>query len=392
MTVVDAFAPPPISKLNLNHSFSTSNFYNMPEPEIPMLKSRYASSCPALNYKVGDTGSSSVASIVGTDEESIESYESIEFTTPSQILNPHFSLVSQLNVNREMVRINPMSDHRPKVVGHRGSLYRSLENTRHSIRLAAEGGCYAVEIDVFLLKCGSLIVFHGGGSDQNPGCLKDYCNKDASILDLTYQEARQLKFNPHYQEFGCGPDMIEQLRHECYIPTLEEVLQDAKHTGVTIKIELKGPGTSEPVLELVERLNMVSQVHYSSFDHSRIKRVRELRPQRGFDGTHVYKTGALYDEVPDDFIERALAVGATEVHLKYSTCTKDRVNKIHDAGMDSMIWMRGPIGMEDDTRHRFHDVEDEDEIMYQIIMATGVKAMCVNKPDVLLNLLLKQNK
>mmetsp|Transcript_9479 Transcript_9479/g.13935 ORF Transcript_9479/g.13935 Transcript_9479/m.13935 type:complete len:301 (+) Transcript_9479:62-964(+) len=289
-----------------------------------------------------------------------------------------------------MVGLNAVyTNQQPKVVGHRGSLYHSLENTRHSIRLAAEH-CSEVEIDVFLLKCGALIVFHGGGNDKNPGCLKDYCNINGSILDLTYEQARKLKFNPHHQEFGCGPAIIEELQHEYYIPTLEEVLRDAEQTGVTIKVELKGPGTAEPVLELVEKLGMVDQVHYSSFEHSRIMKVRQLRPELNPDGSHRYKTGALFDEVPEDFVEQALKVGATEVHLKYSTCTKERVCRIHDAGMDSMIWMRGPIGMQYDVTHRFQDVGNEDESMYRTIMATGVKAMCVNKPDVLANLLMKQ--
>lgn len=276
----------------------------------------------------------------------------------------------------------------PKVVGHRGHLYRSLENTRHSIKLAAEH-CHEVEIDVFLLKCGTLVVFHGGGNDQNPGCLKDYCNMEGSILDLSYEEARSLKFNPHHLEFGCGPDVIEQLAHEYYIPTLEEVLSDAKETGVIIKIELKGPGTPEPVLELVEQLDMVDQVHYSSFDHTRIKRIRELRPERNPDGSYRYKTGALFDEPPENFIQIALDAGASEVHLKYSTCTTERVKKIHDAGMDSMIWMRGPVGMLQDLANLFQDVGNEDERMYLAIMKTGVKAMCVNKPDVLAGLLTK---
>jgi len=292
----------------------------------------------------------------------------------------HNFCVSQ-NVNMDAVY-----NHKPKVVGHRGHLYQSLENTRHSIRLAAQH-CHEVEIDVFLLKCGTLIVFHGGGNDQNPGSLDEYCNTEGSILDLTYEQARALKFNPLHSEFGCGPAIIQAMEEEYYIPTLEQVLADAKETGVVIKIELKGPNTPDPVLELVEEMNMVHQVHYSSFDHSRIKRIRELRPERGGDGSYRYKTGALFDDPPVNFIEMALDAGASEVHLKYSTCTTDMVQSIHNAGMDSMIWMRGPVGMGEDVAHRFHDVGNEDETMYLAIMQTGVKAMCVNRPDVLANLL-----
>jgi glycerophosphoryl diester phosphodiesterase len=280
--------------------------------------------------------------------------------------------------------------YKPTVVGHRGALYKSLENTRHSVKLAVEHGAEQVEIDVFLLKCGELVVFHGTGSDAKPGGLLEYCGVEGSILDLTYEEARKLKFNPHFDEFGCGPKVIEELDTECYIPTLFEILSDAKELETIIKIELKGPNTAVPVLKLVESLDMVDNVHYSSFDHSQIKRIRELRPDRLPDGTHRYKTGALFNECPEDFIQKAKEVDASEVHLKYSTCTTERVKMIHDAGMDSMIWMRGPRGMLHDTKYLFDNVGNEDEEMYRAIMSTGVKGMIVNRPDILSRLLRSQ--
>ena len=53
--------------------------------------------------------------------------------------------------------MTPLQKHTPTIVGHRGSLYRSLENTRHSFRVAAEH-CSEIECDVFLLKV-SLLLF-----------------------------------------------------------------------------------------------------------------------------------------------------------------------------------------------------------------------------------------
>lgn len=351
--------------------------------DLPPPKS--VASCPALQLFM----EIDAASLELTE---VSSYEEC-YSLPDEELIPfkQISLEEQLNI-----KMSPSTStstysavSKPRVVGHRGSLYQSLENTRHSIRLAAND-CEEVEIDVFLLKCGTLTVFHGSGTDKNPGWLKEYCNVEGTILDYTYEEARKLKFNQYHPEFGCGPDTIRELEHEYYIPTLEEVLSDAKQTGVVIKVELKGPGTTDPVLEMVERLDMVDQVHYSSFEHSRIKRVRELHPERNADGSHTYKTGCLFDEVPDNFVELALNVDASEVHLKYSTATKERVEEIHSAGMDSMVWMRGPMGMVDDITHRFHDVGNEDERMYSTIMATGVRAMCVNRPDVLKQMLIGQ--
>lgn len=112
-------------------------------------------------------------------------------------------------------------------------------------------------------------------------------------------------------------------REHAYIPTLAEVLLTLKGTGTLVKIELKGSGTAKPVLELVERLDMVDQCHYSSFNHEWIKQIWHLRPELNPDGSHKYKTGALFSELPDDLVDQALHVNASEVHIKYDTCTTD---------------------------------------------------------------------
>jgi len=296
------------------------------------------------------------------------------------------SLSTALNIDTEIKSSHGLQH--VQVVGHRGSPYQELENTRRGFQVCSKVGCDAVELDVFLLKCGTLVVFHGGGDDSSPGWLDDYCNVEGSILDYTAEEARsKLVFNPHFAEFGCGPGKIQN-NADAYIPLLEEVLLDAKMTGITVKIELKGAGTAQPVVELVDKLGMADQCHYSSFNHEQIATVRQMRPELKADGTYRYKTGALFaDNIPDDFIDIAQKAGASEVHLKYDTCTKERIKGIHEAGMDSMAWFRGPIGMKEDVSAKYFDVGNEDEDMYRVVTATGVKSMCVNRPDVLLEML-----
>ena len=271
----------------------------------------------------------------------------------------------------------------------------------------------------------TLVVFHGGGSDENPGDLLDYCRIDGSILDCDYEteiRSNKLNFNPEYAEFPCP---IEKIR-EGKIPTLEEVLLDAKRknsninsdptalasTKMHIKIELKGPDVVEDILDLVDSLGVADVCSYSSFDLQKLQLVRELRPGRcPSTGEYLYKTGALFNNIDasgknldDDYyaspsviatgkdwsdcdiVERALAVGATEVHLKYSTCTKPLVETIHAAGLGSMAWFRGPIGMNEDCSAKYFDVGNEDHSMYEALVRTGVQQLCVNKPDVLIEL------
>ena len=163
---------------------------------------------------------------------------------------------------------------------------------------------------------------------------------------------------------------------------------NAKKSGINVRIELKGPRTEIPSLELVEKLGMVDQCSFASFDHNRVAKIRNLRPERKPDGSHRYRTGCLFNnDVPYNFVEECDAIGASEVHLKYDTCTKERVTSIHDNGMRSMAWFRGPVGMKIDASTKYLDVGNEDETMYQALINTGVMTMCVNKPDVLVNLI-----
>ena len=283
------------------------------------------------------------------------------------------------------------------MVGHRGALYQELENTLPGFQYCADIGVDAVELDVFRVNQDDddnidehLLVFHGG--EAFPGDISDYClgSPGRSIMNLTLTEIQQLQFNPNHDEFACPPDKIPAAK----IPSLRSVLELYQNTSVVVKIELKGPGVVEPVLALVRELNMQHQCHYASFYHDRIHLIRTLHPETHPDGTHVYKTGALFaDFVPDDFIDRAQKVGASEVHLKYDTCTVDRIRSIHAAGMKSMAWFRGPVGMSEDLSIKYcnRDVGNEDERMYQIVARTGVQQLCCNRPDVLINMLKKTN-
>jgi len=205
-------------------------------------------------------------------------------------------------------------------------------------------------------------------------------------LDYTAEEAtRLLTFNKNYAEFGCGPYLITHPgdpSHYCYVHTLEEVLvalRDASPSFI-IKIELKGPNTAIPSVELVNKLNMSHRCHYSSFIHSRIAEVRSINVDA--------ITGALFDHrLPADFVQQALAVGAMEVHLKYDTCTWDVIQMAHKAGLRVMAWFRGPIGMKEDCDTKYFDVGNEDNDMYQIVLRSGVDSMCVNRPDVMVKTL-----
>jgi glycerophosphoryl diester phosphodiesterase len=197
-----------------------------------------------------------------------------------------------------------------------------------------------------------------------------------------------LSFDESYEGFVCGPSEMTRPGddpHHCRVHTLEEVLATLRdHPDVPsdfiVYVELKGPGTAIPVVELVERLDVGRMCRYSSFDHSRIAEVREM-DQRAV-------TGALFSgRVPDDFVDAAIAVRANEIHLRYDACTYERVREAHRAGLNTMAWFRGPSGMREDCSTKYFDVGNEDASMYRTVLRSGVGSMCVNRPDVMVKVL-----
>ena len=93
----------------------------------------------------------------------------------------------------------------------------------------------------------------------------------------------------------------------------------------------------------------------------------------------MYRTAATYKgTVPYDYIDHAMELGVTEIHLRYDTCTVQRIRDIHAAGFTSMAWFRGPQAMTTDLL-LMEDVESEQHL-YELVAQTGVQQLCINRP------------
>jgi len=136
---------------------------------------------------------------------------------------------------------------------------------------------------------------------------------------------------------------------------------------------------------------MVDEVQFSSFNHPRLANLRRLHPERLQDGSHRYKTGALFNSnTPFDFLDRAKEIGASEIHLKYNECTKARVESAHTQGYRVMAWFCGPITMKQNAT--MNNEGNEDEAMYEKVIASGCDEMCVNRVYLLAEMKRKANK
>ncbi|MEM2926945.1 MAG: glycerophosphodiester phosphodiesterase family protein [Candidatus Bathyarchaeia archaeon] len=223
-----------------------------------------------------------------------------------------------------------------QVIGHRGAAGYEPENTLRSFRRALEIGVHAVELDVHLSKDGRVVVIHDPKVDRTT-------NGHGYVRDLSFEELSKL-------DAGMGER----------IPLLEEVIDLVKDKAI-LQIELKGEGTVEPVLRIIEDRDFSDRVVLTSFFHNRVRKVKELKP--------FIKTGILFVGRPLDPVHMARVAKADGIHINYMTVDKEIVQEVHRAGLKVTVW----------------NVDEPGDANRMIDL--GVDAIGSNKPDIVLSCL-----
>lgn len=195
-------------------------------------------------------------------------------------------------------------------IGHRGAMGYEAENTLVSFSKALELGVDMIELDVYVLKTGELVVIHDDKVDRTT-------DGHGYVEDMIFNDLRQL-------DAGKGEK----------IPTLEEVI-DLVDGKVPINIELKGENTAEPVAKLLSEY--INNKNYSaddflisSFDHYELKIFKELMPD--------IKVGALISGIPIGYSKFAEEVSAYSVHLSLDFTRKKYVDDAHKRGFKVFVY------------------------------------------------------
>jgi glycerophosphoryl diester phosphodiesterase len=221
------------------------------------------------------------------------------------------------------------------IIGHRGAKGHVAENTMASIEKALELGVDGVEIDVFRISDGELVVFH-----------------DETLSRLTHTRGKTEALTR---------DQLQQLRvmDSFPIPTLEEVLVrlDGK---VLLNIELKGAGTAGPVFDLLQKYIGRSgwsrdKLLISSFKWDELDVYRSLDPEMPI--------GVLAERRLEPAIERAKGLNALAVNADHHLLNENSVRDIRQAGLQIWCW----------TVNRQPDLER----MFEL----GVDAIITDYPD-----------
>ncbi len=202
----------------------------------------------------------------------------------------------------------PMS--KPIVIGHRGAMGHETENTITSIQKALDLGVDMIEIDVFKIKSGEIVVFHDD-------TLERLTNGEGKIEDYTLTELNKLTVTGNHS-----------------IPLLTNVL-DVIDGQVPLNIELKGANTAKDVntivLENVEDKEWaLNDFIISSFNWNELRIMRDTNSN--------IRIAVLTEENPVDAITIAKELHAEAINPNFKMLSLEIANTIRDAGFKIYTW------------------------------------------------------
>ena len=231
-----------------------------------------------------------------------------------------------------------------KVWAHRGASGYAPENTLEAFELAAKQKADGVELDVQLSKDGELVVIHDEIIDR-------VTDGKGKVKDYTVRELKSFKANQTHPEYA-----------NSVIPTLAEVYDLLKPTGLEINVELKTgiyfyPDIEKKLLKLAREKGMEEKLWYSSFNHYSIAKILELDPKAS--------TGILYADVIYDVVNYAKKIGTGALHpATFHVQMADFLQQYVESDLAVHVWT----------------VNDKAEI--ERLMDAGVDAVITNYPDV----------
>ena len=207
---------------------------------------------------------------------------------------------------------------KPLVWAHRGASGYAPENTLAAFQKAVDLGADGVELDIQLTKYDQIVVIHDETIDRTSdgkGWVKDY----------TLEELRAFNYNRTKPEYKHAD-----------IPTMREVFELLKPTGLFINIEIKTgvvfyEKIEEKILALTKEMGMEDRVCYSSFNHYTVTRIHELKPDA--------EVGFLYADGPIDMPSYGVKHGVNALHpALYNLQYDGFVKECKEKGLKLNVW------------------------------------------------------
>ncbi len=203
-----------------------------------------------------------------------------------------------------------MTKNKPLVVGHRGAMGHETENTLASVQKAMDLGVDMIEIDVFKISSGEVVVFHDERVDR-------LTNGGGNIEEYNIVDLRQLILDGGHK-----------------IPMLQEVLR-LINNQVALNIELKGDDTADKVNHIVNYYiekegwspeNFV----ISSFKWDELRKMREKNKD--------IQIAVLTEDDPMEAINVAKELNAVAINPYFKQLTQENTAAMQAEGFKVYTW------------------------------------------------------
>jgi glycerophosphoryl diester phosphodiesterase len=204
-----------------------------------------------------------------------------------------------------------MEQHKLLVIGHRGAMGHETENTISSIEKALELKVDMIEIDVFKIASGEIVVFHDDTVER-------LTNGTGNVEDYSWEELQKLLVTGNHK-----------------IPLLSAVL-DVIDKKVPLNIELKGAGTAKDVNVTLQKYIKekdwkLDDFLISSFNWEELKIMRQVNNDVAI--------AILIEEAnPLEALPIAKELKAVAINPDYEKLDAEIANQIHAAGFKIYPW------------------------------------------------------
>ena len=202
------------------------------------------------------------------------------------------------------------------IMAHRGFSAAAPENTMPAFQKCIDEGFSAAELDVQMLKDGTIIVMH----DDN---LKRTTGVDKNVWEVTYDEIKDLDNGRFFDESFAGTE----------IPTLDEVIKlagsgkDKLYLNIEIKRNGHDEGITQKVVDIIVANDYIANCDVTSQDYKTLEEIREINPSVLTAYTSAIGIGNIESLDAADIIS-----------IQETFATYENIERIHRAGKYVFVW------------------------------------------------------
>jgi glycerophosphoryl diester phosphodiesterase len=214
----------------------------------------------------------------------------------------------------------------PKLFAHRGGGNLAPENTLAGMRMAAAQKYQAVEFDVKLAACGTLIVMHDDTLDRTT-------NGKGPVADTTYADIAKLDAGSWHAAKFAGE----------YVPTFVALANLCIELGLLCNVEIKpNPGQEQATGEAVAKAcqQIWQDKKYlpllTSFSFDSLAAAQAEAPE--------FPRGILFEKIPADWKAQATALECASVNCHHEQASADLVQTIRGAGYRAICYTVNDVG------------------------------------------------